>query len=254
MPRSRIGTAAFGVRDLRGDDGPLQNSEIEMRRMSGWLPASLLAVLALLVSALGAVAAGAPAGNNGTVKIHEGTTETEPVVRNSPHVSTFHLHFYFADPGQTGAWRIRAWAPGDKGEIVLSGTYDTARDGEDRQPAVGVFTLPAGHYKLFWEGRNDRNLKHKAFWVESAAPTAQPTVAPSGSVQPTESASASPTGEVLPAEGTPPPGMVLPETDTADAAPARGTAGLILTLLVASGGMLVMRAVSLRRRRASARR
>ncbi|HZC32834.1 MAG TPA: hypothetical protein VE640_06070 [Candidatus Bathyarchaeia archaeon] len=46
-------------------------------------------------------------GNNGTVKIHEGNTEKEPgEVRNEPHVCTFHLHFYFADPEQAGTWEI----------------------------------------------------------------------------------------------------------------------------------------------------
>src|SRR6266446_10434556 len=87
-------------------------------------------------------------GNNGTVKIHEGASENaNGEVRNEPHVCTFHLHFYFADPEQSGTWEIQEWAPtGTKGTVVLSGTYDTAGDGEDRQPEEGVYTLPNGHY------------------------------------------------------------------------------------------------------------
>jgi hypothetical protein len=221
----------------------------------GWLVVCLLMVLALLASAPVAGAAGVPAGNNGTVKIHEGTTETEPIVRNMPHVSTFHLHFFFADPTQAGAWEIRAWAPGDKGDVVLSGTYDTSKDGVDREPESGVFSLANGHYKLFWEGRNERNLKHKTFWVESAAPTASPTVAPSQSVAPSESvlptasSSTNPSGEVLPAIGTP-TGIALPATDAAGAASAGAANALILMILAGIGtcAMILTSTVALKRR------
>ncbi len=26
--------------------------------------------------------------------------------------------------------------------------------------------LAPGHYKLYWQGRNDKNIKHKTFWVD----------------------------------------------------------------------------------------
>src|SRR6267142_5288088 len=94
-------------------------------------------------------------GNNGTVKIHDGAGEPSPEVRNQPHVCTFHLHFFFADPEQSGTWEIQEWSPGDKGVVVLSGTYDTQGDGEDRQPEQGVYTLDPGHYKFFWNGAPD---------------------------------------------------------------------------------------------------
>jgi hypothetical protein len=100
-------------------------------------------------------------GNNGTVKIHDGATDEAPVIMNEPHVCTFHLHFFFADAGQVGDWRIDEQAP-TGGDQVLDGTYLTDANGEDQTVEMG---LPAGHYKLYWDGRNDQNLKHKTFWV-----------------------------------------------------------------------------------------
>ncbi|MEA2546970.1 MAG: hypothetical protein QOI09_2243 [Chloroflexota bacterium] len=159
-------------------------------------------------------------GNNGTVKIHEGNTEKEPgEVRNEPHVCSFHLHFYFADPEQAGSWEIQEWAPtGTKGTVVLSGTYDTLGDGQDRQPpAPDVYTLPDGHYKLFWDGDTGKHDKMKVFWVDCPAPAHTPTPAqtptPGGSEQPIGSAPASPpvsgsetpTGSELPIAGSPSP-------------------------------------------------
>ncbi len=111
-----------------------------------------------------------PPGNNGTVKIHDGGTEPSPEVRNQPHVCTFHLHFFFADAEQAGAWWIRSWSPTGDGATVLTGTYLTDANGEYRTPAEpGAYTLPDGHYKLFWEGRSSSNIKHKVFWVRCAA-------------------------------------------------------------------------------------
>ena len=150
-------------------------------------------------------------GNNGTVKIHVGNTEKEPgEVRNEPHVCTFHLHFYFADPEQTGTWEIQEWAPtGTKGTVVLSGTYDTLGDGEDRQPpAPDVYTLPDGHYKLFWDGDTGKHDKMKVFWVDCPAPARTPTpVQPptAGASEQPIAGSASPSGGEEGIGGTPPP-------------------------------------------------
>src|SRR6266576_1261462 len=145
-------------------------------------------------------------GNNGTVKIHEGAGENaNGEVRNEPHVCTFHLHFYFADPEQAGTWEIHEWAPtGQKGTVVLSGTYDTHGDGEDRQPEEGVYTLPDGHYKLFWDGDLDtgKHDKMKVFWVECApAGTVAATPSPTQNEQPAESQSAAPTASQQGAPG-----------------------------------------------------
>jgi hypothetical protein len=159
-------------------------------------------------------------GNNGTVKIHEGNTEKEPgEVRNEPHVCTFHLHFYFADPEQAGTWEIQQWAPtGTKGTVVLSGTYDTHGDGEDRQPpAPDVYSLPDGHYKLFWDGDTGKHDKMKVFWVDCPAPAQTPT--PSGSQQPIESAPAS-----APASGPASPAASASTSASGSELPGAGSA------------------------------
>jgi hypothetical protein len=139
----------------------------------GWAAVIGLVAIAMLAPASPALSNDTP-GNNGTVKIHEDDTENDPgEVRNEPHVCTFHLHFYFSDPEQAGTWEIQEWSPGDKGTVVLSGTYDTMGDGEDRQPEQGVYTLDPGHYKLFWDGDLD-TLKHdkmKVFWVDCETTT-----------------------------------------------------------------------------------
>jgi hypothetical protein len=114
---------------------------------------------ALTIATAGLALAGN--GNNGTVKIHDGASDDAPVVKNEPHVCTFHLHFFFADAGQAGDWQIEAHAPTGDG-TVLSGSYLTDANGEDETVEMG---LPIGHYKLYWDGRNDHNQKHKTFWV-----------------------------------------------------------------------------------------
>jgi hypothetical protein len=142
-------------------------------RTLGWAAVVGLVAIALLAPASPALSNDTP-GNNGTVKIHEGNGENDPgEVRNEPHVCTFHLHFYFSDPEQAGTWEIQEWSPGDKGTVVLSGTYDTLGDGEDRQPPDGVYTLDPGHYKLFWDGDLDteKHDKMKVFWVDCESTT-----------------------------------------------------------------------------------
>jgi hypothetical protein len=144
-------------------------------RWVGWAAVAGLLIAAFVAPGT-ATSTDAP-GNNGTVKIHEGATEEEPIVANDPHVCTFHLHFFFADPFQAGTWEIQEWSPGDKGTVVLSGTYDTNGDGEDRDPDAGVYTLPEGHYKLFWDGDLDteKHDKHKVFWVDCVVETPPPS-------------------------------------------------------------------------------
>ncbi len=125
---------------------------------------TVAAVMSLLTVGF---AAAAPAGNNGTVKIHDGATDDAPVIKNEPHVCTFHLHFFFADEGQTGEWRIDEQSPSGDADGVLSGDYTTDTNGEFETVEMG---LPVGHYKLYWDGRNDHNQKHKTFWVTCENP------------------------------------------------------------------------------------
>lgn len=129
--------------------------------------------LALTAAVAGALAVGsasaalAAPGNNGTVKIQEGATNAEPITQNEPHVCTFHMLFLFADADQTGDWQIDQQDPTGNEEALLTGTYWTNADG---QYATEEFGLPVGHYKLYWDGRNDRNQKHKTFWVTCENP------------------------------------------------------------------------------------
>jgi hypothetical protein len=198
---------------MNGSRSGAGRSRSPLMRWVGWA-----AVVGLLVAAF---AAPAPAsstdapGNNGTVKIHEGSTEAEPIVRNEPHVCTFHLHFFFADPFQAGTWEIQEWSPGDKGVVVLDGEYDTNGDGEDRDPDDSAYSLPDGHYKLFWDGDldTDKHDKHKVFWVEcaeTAPPTFEQSVGAETDIPETESPPPSfhesPGGETdAPETGSPPP-------------------------------------------------
>ncbi len=187
-------------------------------RWLGWSAVAALLMTAFLAPA-NALSVNAP-GNNGTVKIHDGATETEPIVHNEPHVCTFHLHFFFADPFQSGSWWIEQWAPGAKGQVVLSGTYDTNGSGQDRQPEQGAYSLPDGHYKLFWTGDPSRLLKMKVFWVDCAAASASPilgstqapgTETPSGS--PGESSAASPGESAVESPGESVSGAVSSPTE-----------------------------------------
>ncbi len=163
----------------------------------------ILAALGLTLSLFTMVApvmAGAP-GNNGTVKVHDGATDEEPIVANEPHVCTFHLHFFFGDDVQSGDWWIESWPPTGDGTVVLDGSYD-ATGGEDRQPGdsddPNVYSLADGHYKLFWEGAvnpgGQLEIKHKVFWV-GCAPEESPEESPEAS--PEESPEASPGGRAL---------------------------------------------------------
>lgn len=144
---------------------------------------SMLLFLTALAGPVLGVQGGNPPGNNGTVKVHDGDTETEPIVHNQPHVCDFHLHFFFADAGQTGDWWIESWPPTGDGTTVLSssteGAYLTDSNGEDRKPDSGdTYALADGHYKLFWYGAanpgGQQNLKHKVFWVECEEPGPPP--------------------------------------------------------------------------------
>jgi hypothetical protein len=134
------------------------------RRLAGLTTLSLI-VFVLLA---GSVAQADPPGNNGTVKIHEGNTEAEPIRRNEPHVCTFHIHGFGFDSGQVVDWHIKAWPPtGDGKTTVLSGSLTVDAAGDGRDPAVGVHSLEEGHYKLFWKALSaPGGFKQKVFWVE----------------------------------------------------------------------------------------
>lgn len=119
-------------------------------------------ILGVVLVSLSSTVVLAGDGNNGTVKVHDGATDSEPVVKNEPHVCTFHLHFFFADAAQSGDWRIDQQPPTGRDSSGLAGTYLTDASGEYQTVEYG---LPVGHYNLSWQGRNAQNVKHKTFWV-----------------------------------------------------------------------------------------
>lgn len=138
---------------------------MKARTASGVL--ALLMGLVLLVFAGATPASADPPGFNGTVKIHEGATEAEPVMRNEPHVCTFHIHGFNFDAAAVGTWRIEGWPP--TGGPTTSGSWGPANtSGEWRS---GVMTLPDGHYKLFFDQTAPAapgGTKQKVFWVDCA--------------------------------------------------------------------------------------
>jgi hypothetical protein len=132
----------------------------------------VLAAATLLIAIAVPVGAAGPPGNNGTVKIHSGVSEDDsldpPVINNEPHVTcAFHAHFFFADSGQVGDptgpdWWIVSHPP-SSGGTGASGDYVTNGNGEY---ATGPILLDQdGHYKLYWVGRDGKNIKHKVFWA-----------------------------------------------------------------------------------------
>lgn len=123
--------------------------------------------LGALLTALSVSVAFAGDGNNGTVKVHAGATDSERIVNEESHVCTFHLHFFFADAGQEGDWQIDETSPTGSDQAVVSGSYVSGPNGEAQTVEYG---LPIGHYDLVWQGRNDQNVKHKTFWVTCENP------------------------------------------------------------------------------------
>jgi hypothetical protein len=195
---------------------------VTVRRPARPALTAVAGVLALLlVASVAMVAQPAQATSNfGTVKIHEGNTETENVVDNEPQVCTFHLHWMFYTAWSSGTWRIESWPPTGDGTTVLSGTYLTGWDGTYRSPASpDVYSLPNGHYKLYWQGTWDRTPKHKVFWVVCEEPTPTPTEepTPTPTEEPTPTPTPTPTEEPTP---TPTPSeSIQGETATPEPTP-----------------------------------
>lgn len=115
-----------------------------------------------------------PPGFNGTVKIHDGDSEAEPIRRNEPHVGcSFHIHGFNFDPSARGTWSIQSWPPTGDRSVVASGTWGPA-DGEGDW-RTAVMSLPGGdhqqgaHYKLNVDQTDPSapgGEKHKVFWVD----------------------------------------------------------------------------------------
>ncbi|WP_328871915.1 LPXTG cell wall anchor domain-containing protein [Streptomyces sp. NBC_00287] len=190
-----------------------------------------------------------PHGDNGTVKIHDATTDEE-LRHNEPHVCEFYLDAFGFDGGQQVDWHIEAWAPSAdvKGETVKSGELALDAEGHGRSEDM---TLPDGHYKLFWnfDGENG-SAKHKVFWTdceESEEPEGgtTPSATPSDSTaSPSAEPSAEPSAPATEASAAPSPqGGDSGEGDlaeTGNGAPVGLLSG-IAAALVAGGGFLMYR-------------
>ena len=144
-----------------------------MRKAKGVL--GVIAGLMLLFHAGGTVAVASdhrnsPPGNNGTIKIHEGAGEQDPVQANDPHVCTFHIHGFNFDSNASGTWRLEQQAP--TGNAAMgSGTWTADGSGDWR---TAVMTLPKGHYQAHAKQTvtgTPGGEKTKTFWVECGQST-----------------------------------------------------------------------------------
>ncbi|MCM1973426.1 MULTISPECIES: LPXTG cell wall anchor domain-containing protein [unclassified Streptomyces] len=199
-----------------------------------------------------------PHGDNGTVKIHDATTDEE-LRHNEPHVCAFYLDAFGFDGGQRVGWHIESWAPtaGAKGETVKSGELVLDTDGHGRTEDM---TLPDGHYKLFWNFDGEHgSAKHKVFWTDcedsgddgdngsSASPSSpaggtEPSTEPSTSTEPGPEPSTGSSEDAQPSSAPSPqgdkPGGDLAETGSG--APV-GLLSAVAAVLVAAGGFLLYR-------------
>ncbi|WP_461082634.1 LPXTG cell wall anchor domain-containing protein [Streptomyces deserti] len=199
-----------------------------------------------------------PPGDNGTVKIHDASTDEE-LRRNEPHVCTFYLDAFGFDGLQEVDWHIDAIPPSEnKGETVKSGSLTLDDKGHGRSEDM---SLPDGHYKLYWNFEGEKgSAKHKVFWTDCEDEGEEPGgSAPSGSASPSSSASSAPSQEPeAEAEASASPSSPAGEGVVASSSPsAQGAAGGdlaetgngapvgllsgVAAVLVAAGGYLVFR-------------
>jgi LPXTG-motif cell wall-anchored protein len=136
-----------------------------------------------------------PPGDNGTVKIHDASTDEE-LNRNEPHVCAFYLDAFGFDGGQKVDWHIDAIPPSEnKGETVESGVLTLDGEGHGRTEDL---SLADGHYKLFWKFEGEKgSAKHKVFWSDCEDEQEPGGSTPSGSASasPSSGASGTPSGE-----------------------------------------------------------
>ncbi|MGW0912408.1 LPXTG cell wall anchor domain-containing protein [Streptomyces sp. NPDC002784] len=210
--------------------------------------AGALSAVASAALFLAPAAHATPPGDNGTVKIHDATTDEE-LRHNEPRVCSFYLDAFGFDGGQQVDWHIESWAPtaGVKGETVKSGELTLDSEGHGRSDDM---TLPDGHYKLFWNFEGEKgSAKHKVFWTdcEETEETEEPGK-PGQSGIPSPDTSATPTPTATPPSGaessaapSPQGGGSGPEGDlaeTGNGAPVGLLTGIAATLLAAGGYLL----------------
>ena len=154
----------------------------------GRRPVLLVATLLLAwaFGGAGGAAARDPGGNNGTLKIHEGTDHGAPPRtdrNNEPHVCLFHLHGFKFDASSSGYYRIRQQAPTGTATVIEGGQWGANASGEW---ITGQLSLPNGHYKALAKQTSPRTPggeKQKVFWVECSG--AESGENPGGTASPT---------------------------------------------------------------------
>ena len=145
-------------------------------------------LLAWAFGSVGGAAARDPGGNNGTLKIHEGTDHGAPPRtdrNNEPHVCLFHLHGFNFDASSSGYYRIRQQAPTGTATVIEGGQWAANASGEW---ITGQLSLPNGHYKALAKQTDPRTPggeKQKVFWVECSGAGSGEN--PGGTASPTPS-------------------------------------------------------------------
>jgi hypothetical protein len=129
-------------------------------------PRQLGAVLAAAALVWLVAAAGASAGNNGTLKIHElGTPYGTP--NNDPKVCTFDVEAFGLDAGQSG-YLVFDVQGGDAPQGVAAGPFVFGPADASGYAVSEPFSPPAGHYKATLYGKadlTDVKAKSKVFKV-----------------------------------------------------------------------------------------
>ena len=159
--------------------------------------------------------------DNGTVKLHDGAAEPNPVSRDELHVCRFHVQALFFDAGQTLTFEVTAWRPAGRGATVLTGMVTADADGAGRAPAAGAYSLPDGHYKLIVHTGAGGD-KQKVFWVRCAATTttASATSAPATTAAPGTTAAMPSTSAATPTTMAAASSSQAPTSTSAEAASA----------------------------------
>jgi hypothetical protein len=168
-----------------------------IKRLGRRVTNGTLAVLFLLFSAnlvpLGTAFAD-PAGNNGTLQVHEqGSVDYKK--SNEPHVCTFNFEAFDLDANQTGEVHITNQAPTQpSGTEVLTLDLATDANGDGNTLYVNdatqtpAYSLPDGHYKATLDdkfGTDPGNkAKSKVFWVTCGVTPAQPVITTQVSANP----------------------------------------------------------------------
>jgi LPXTG-motif cell wall-anchored protein len=220
--------------------------------------AGAVCAAASAVLLLAPAAHAAPPGDNGTVKIHDASTDEE-LRRNEPHVCTFYLDAFGFDGGQEVDWHIDAIPPSEnKGETVKSGALTLDAEGHGRTEEL---SLPDGHYKLFWNFDGEKGAgKHKVFWTDcedeqepggstpsgaaspspSSGASGAPSAGPGSSESPASPGSTAGGGVAASSSPSPQGGAGGDLAETGNGAPVGVLSG-VAAVLVAGGGFLVFR-------------